>query len=30
MERKCTTPKETEIIKPLKTENSYGYVEIST
>jgi len=31
MECKCTTMKETEqIIKPLKTKNSYGYDEIST
>jgi len=30
-ERKCTTSKETEqIIKSLKTKNSYGYDEIST
>ena len=31
MECKCTTTKETEqIIKSLKTKNSYGYDEIST
>jgi len=31
IERKCTTPKEIEqIIKSLKTENSYRYNEIST